>query len=134
MENKVKKTVKIKENDLVSLIENLITESIESKTKKAAPSKKESKGKTIKIKESALVDIIDKIVTETKKIKEMDETPEIGGTNLQMWMKNKAKEMPTNMNKAQFDKITNLVNQTLAADKQQVKKATTTTKKIFEPK
>lgn len=133
MENKVKKTVKIKENDLVSLIENLITESIESKTKKAAPSKKESKGKTIKIKESALVDIIDKIVTETKKIKEMDENPD-SGTNLQMWMKNKAKEMPTNMNKAQFDKITNLVNQTLAADKQQVKKATTTTKKIFEPK
>jgi hypothetical protein len=66
MENNTKKTVKIKEKDLVSLIENLISESVNSVSKKKQPTPKKST-KTIKIKESALVDIIDKIITEVKK-------------------------------------------------------------------
>lgn len=76
--SKAKKTVRISENDLVDLIDNIVSEAIklenqkklnESKAAKKVAQPKSTAKKVVKISESDLIDLIDNIVSEAVKLK-----------------------------------------------------------------
>lgn len=78
--SKVTKTVKISENELVNLIDNIVSEAVKLEKQKALNESKvakklESKPKTkkvVKLSESELVSLIDNIVSEAVSIKKKE--------------------------------------------------------------
>jgi recombination DNA repair RAD52 pathway protein len=78
--SKAKKTVRISENDLVNLIDNIVSEAINAEKQKTLnESKKVNKVETksatkkvVKISENDLIDLIDNIVSEAVNIKKKE--------------------------------------------------------------
>jgi uncharacterized protein (UPF0332 family) len=74
--NTGKKVVKIKENELVNLIDKIVNESVAAEKKKVFSENKtvtKKEPKKVMVKESDLVNMIEKIVNETIKAKKNSE-------------------------------------------------------------
>jgi hypothetical protein len=78
--SKAKKTVRISENELVDLIDNIVSEAVNLEKQKALNENKAVKKevvnvktkKVVKISESELIDLIDNIVSEAVNIKKKE--------------------------------------------------------------